>query len=117
MIGLGFHLSDYVFRIAEDDSPPALPEKTRSKGSRRERHPSQYDNVPDDGTVVTQVVTSESHAVTSVTRTTVCGDEVDSRQVTQEASSAAQIASISNHKGNGGNSIKGPAGTCTYFAF
>ncbi|EDS29152.1 guanine-nucleotide exchange factor c3g [Culex quinquefasciatus] len=40
--------NDEVFSGIElNDKPPALPVKTRSHSIRRERHPSQYDNVDD----------------------------------------------------------------------
>lgn len=39
--------NDEVFGNELNDKPPALPVKTRSHSIRRERHPSQYDNVDD----------------------------------------------------------------------
>ncbi|KAL0275534.1 UNVERIFIED_CONTAM: hypothetical protein PYX00_003356 [Menopon gallinae] len=36
---------DSAISCPEEDKPPALPEKTRVRSVRRERHPSQYDNM------------------------------------------------------------------------
>lgn len=88
-----------IFIILEEDSPPALPEKTRSKGSRRERHPSQYDNVPDSEVVTTTLVTSQHHAVTSHTQTVRTGDEVDSQHQSHEAMSLESVASVNSNQG------------------
>lgn len=84
----------FVVLTLEGDSPPALPEKTK----KRERHPSQYDNVPDSG-LISSLSISEHHSIISCTEKLIVGDEVDSRQVTRENNSSQVSAALSTNLG------------------